>query len=167
MSSVQQRVAKAGLARDAVRTTGYSIQQEFDFANGRRIPRDYVARNGIEVRLDGVERVGELSTRSSQAGATTVTGVRFDLKDRAAAERDALRLAVVDARGRADAHCGRRRPHDRPRDPRSPTTPQPRFKAADADGDGARLATAAAVETPIEAGTIEIHAQVELVAAIK
>ena len=37
------------------------------------------------------------------SGATSVGGLRFDLRDRAAAEREALRLAVQDARSRADA----------------------------------------------------------------
>ena len=166
MSSVQQRVAKAGVARDAVRTTGYSIQQEFDFANGRRTPRGYVARNGVEVRLDNVERVGELLDAMVDAGATTVAGIRFDLKDRDAAEREALRLAVVDARGRADAiAAGAGRTIDRVI--RITDTPQPRFKGPTPMAMERGIATVAAADTPIEAGTIEIHAQVELVAAIK
>ena len=103
MTAVQQRIAGAGLDKDAIRTTGYTIQQEFDFANGRRTPREYVARNGLEIRLDAVERTGEILDLVVQAGATTVTGVRFDIKDRPAAEREALRLAVVDARARAEA----------------------------------------------------------------
>src|SRR6478736_916043 len=59
MAAVQKRLADAGIARDAVRTTGYSVQQEFDFSNGRRVPREYVARNGVEVRLDAIEKTGE------------------------------------------------------------------------------------------------------------
>jgi len=166
MSSVQQRVAKANVPREAVRTTGYSIQQEFDFANGRRTPRGYVARNGVEVRLDSVDRVGELLDAMVDAGATTVTGIRFDLKDRAAAEREALRLAVVDARARADAiAAGAGRTIDRVL--RITDTPQPRFKGPMPMAMERTLATAAAVDTPIEAGTIEIHAQVELTAAIR
>ena len=55
--------AIAACAKDAVRTTGYSIQQEFDYANNRRTPKGYVARNGVEVRLDAVERVGETARR--------------------------------------------------------------------------------------------------------
>src|SRR5580765_6346862 len=31
MSAVQQKLTEAGIAKDAIRTTGYSIQQEFDF----------------------------------------------------------------------------------------------------------------------------------------
>ena len=166
MSAVQQRVAKAALPRDAVRTTGYSIQQEFDFANGRRTPRGYVARNGIEVRLDSVDRVGELLDAMVDAGATTVTGIRFDLKDRASVEREALRLAVVDARARADAiAAGAGRSIDRV--VRITDTPQPRPRGPIPMAMERSVAAAGAVDTPIEAGTIEIHAQVELTAAIK
>src|SRR3954463_14866325 len=32
MTSVHQRISSAGVAKDAVRTIGYSIQQEFDYA---------------------------------------------------------------------------------------------------------------------------------------
>ena len=85
MTAVQQRLARAGRpARTPSAPLGYSIQQEFDFANGRRMPREYVARNGLEVRLDAVERTGEILDVGVQAGATTVSGVRFDFKDRPA-----------------------------------------------------------------------------------
>ena len=100
----------AGIDKDAVQTTGYSIHQEFDFPNGRRVPREYVARNGVEIRLDAVERTGELLDAVVESGATTVTGVRFDLRDRAGAEREALRQAVQDARLRAEALATGRAP---------------------------------------------------------
>lgn len=165
MTAVQQRIAAAGIARDAVRTTGYSIQQEFDFSNGRRTPRGYVARNGVEVRLDAVERVGELLDTVVSAGATTVSGVRFDLKDRASAEREALRLAVVDARARADAMAaGAGRSIDRVL--RITDSAQPRFKPAPPVMMMERAASAVA-ETPVAPGEIEVYAQVELTTSLK
>ena len=103
MAAVQARILEMGIAKEAVRTTGYTIQQEFDFANGRRIPRGYVARNAVEVRVDALERLGDLLDAVVEAGATNVGDVRFDLRDRAGAEREALRQAVADARARADA----------------------------------------------------------------
>jgi uncharacterized protein YggE len=164
MTAVQQRVAEAGIPKDAVRTTGYSIQQEFDFTNGRRTPRDYVARNGVEIRLDAVERTGDILDAVVQAGATNIEGVRFDLKDRQAVEREALRLAVVDARARADAlAAGAGRTVDRVLhidDSRQPVVPVMRVQAM-----AARAAEAA--PTPIEPATIEIRAQVALTVAIK
>ena len=106
----------AGIPKDAVRTRGYDLQQEFDFANGKRVPREFVARNAIEVRVDEVGRAGELLDVAVQSGATATGGVRFDLRDREGAEREALRLAVADARARAEAAAAGAGRCDRPRD---------------------------------------------------
>ncbi len=166
MTGVQQRLAALGIPRDALRTTGYSIQQEFDFTNGRRTPRGFAARNGIEVRLDSVERAGEVLDASVDGGATTVSGVRFDLRDRAGAEREALRLAVVDARARADAiAAGAGRAIDRIL--RIVDAPQPRFKPGQPMMMERAMAAGSAPDTPVTPGEIEIHAQVELTAAIR
>jgi uncharacterized protein YggE len=103
MSAVFNRLKAAGLAPDAIRTTGYDLQPEFDYNNGKQTLRGYLARNAVEVRLDDIVRVGEILDVAVGSGATSVSGVRFDLKDRAGAEREALRRAVTDARGRAEA----------------------------------------------------------------
>jgi hypothetical protein len=103
MRPVQDKLRGAGVPADAIRTIGYDLQQEFDFVNNRRVSRGYVARNTIEVRIDDIERVGELLEIAVGSGATSVGGIRFDLKERAKLERDALRLAVADARAKADA----------------------------------------------------------------
>ena len=98
MSAVMQKLKGAGLPGDAIKTTTYDLQPEFDYNNGRQTLRGYVARNGVEVRLDDIARVGEIVDMAVGSGATSVGGVRFDLKDRAGAEREALRLAVADAK---------------------------------------------------------------------
>ncbi len=103
MKAVLDKLRALGLPADAIRTSGYDLQPEFDYANGRQTLRDYVARNGVEVRVDEIARAGEVLDAAVGSGATSVSGVRFDLKDRAAAEREALRKAVADARGRAEA----------------------------------------------------------------
>jgi uncharacterized protein len=103
MTAVQQRLAAAGVAKDAVRTTAYDVQAQFDYANGKQTLRGYLARHLAEVRVDDVARVGELLEIAVTAGGTSVQGVRFDLKQRAALEREALSKAVTDARARADA----------------------------------------------------------------
>lgn len=166
MTAVQQRIAAAGIPKDAVRTTGYSIQQEFDFANGKRTPRGYAASNGVEVRVDAVERVGDVLDAMVDAGATSVSGVRFDLKDRAGAEREALRLAVVDGRARAEAIAsGAGRTIDRIL--RVVDAPQPRFKGAPQMMLERSVASAADASTPIAPGEIEIRAEVEVTALFR
>jgi uncharacterized protein YggE len=106
MDAVQTKLRSANVPADAIRTTGYDLQQEWDFVNNRRVSRGYVARNTIEVRVDPIDRVGELLEIAVASGATSVGGVRFDLKDRARFEREALRMAVADARAKAETAAG-------------------------------------------------------------
>lgn len=103
MNAVLQRIKAAGLSPDAVRTAAYDLQPEFDYANNRQTLRGYVARNTVEARVDDLPRLGEILEGAVGAGATHVTGVRLDVKDRDSAEREALNRAVADARARADA----------------------------------------------------------------
>ena len=96
------------MSRQACRKTPFarsdtSCSPEFDYANGRQTFRNYLARNTVEVRLDDIDRVGIVIDAAAAGGATTITGIRFDVRNRAALERDALRQAVADARARADA----------------------------------------------------------------
>jgi len=162
MTAVQQRLATLGIARDGMRTLGYTVQQEFDFPNGKRVPRGYVARNALEVRVDAIDRTGEIMDASVQAGATSVSGVRFELKDAAAAEREALRLAIVDARSRAEAAASavsatidRVMRIEESRQVSSMPRPMMMARAEQA------------ADTPIEPGTVEIRAQVTLTVSIK
>jgi uncharacterized protein YggE len=164
MTAVQQRLSQARVAREAMRTVGYTLEQEFDFAAGRRVPREFAARNAIEVRVDEIARVGELLDVAVQGGATAIGGVQFDVQDRSSVEREALRLAVADARGRADAAAaGAGRTIDRVirvEDAREgAVVPMARTMMTMAKSEGAA--------TPVEPGTIEIRARVTLTAAMK
>jgi uncharacterized protein YggE len=103
MRPVIDKLRGAGIPADAIKTTYYDLQREWEYRDNRRIPRGYLARNTIEVRIDAIEKVGELLELAVTAGATEVGDIRFDLKDRSKLEREALRLAVADARARADA----------------------------------------------------------------
>src|SRR5438105_15190127 len=165
MTAVQKRLADAGVPKDAVRTVGYDIQQEFDFEGIRRVPRDFVARNAIQVTVEPIGRTGEIIDATVQGGATSVSAVAFDLKNRAAAEREALRQAVADARARADAAAsGAGRAIDRIvkiEDAREIAIIQPRPMMTMA------RAEAPAAPTPIESGVIEIRARVTLTASMK
>ena len=165
MSAVLQKLRGAGLPDDAIQTRGYDLQPEFDYNNGRQTLRGYVARNSLEVRVDELARVGELLDLAVTSGATSVGNVRFDLKDRAGAEREALRLAVEDARRSADAAAAgagmKVERIIRIEEHRADVVPPPRPMVAMARGPEA------AGEPPIAAGELEIRVNVTLVAAIR
>ena len=165
MTAVQQRLIAANVPKDAIRTLSYDLQAQFDFTSGKQVPRGYQARNVIEVRLDDIQSVGEILELAVAAGGTSVQGVRFDLKQRAALEREALTRAVADARARAEAAAKGAgaavvavlRIEEGGVNVRPVEAPMFRMSAD----------TAAASPPPIAAGDTVIHASVTLTAAIK
>ena len=165
MSAVQQKLKSVGLGADAIRTVHYDLQPEFDYANGRQTLRGYVSRNSIEVRIDAIERVGDVIDLAVQSGATSVSSLRFDVKNREAIARQALTRAVQDARARAEAAAaGAGRSLDRivrieDQGSAEPPPPRPYMMAARASADRA-------VETPIQPGEVEIRARVTLTVAL-
>jgi uncharacterized protein YggE len=166
MTSVQARLVAAGIPKDAIRTLSYDLQLESDWVNGRQVPRGYVARNTIQVRLDDITRVGEVIDLAITNGANSVHGVRFDLKERESLEREALKRASADARARAEAAAagagasiGRVvRVEEPSRD--YPPPPMPMMREA-------MTAQDAGIPTPVVAGEIEIRSRVMLTATLK
>ncbi|HSK29602.1 MAG TPA: SIMPL domain-containing protein, partial [Candidatus Limnocylindria bacterium] len=90
MTTVQQKLASLGIAKDAIRTIAIDLQMEYDYVNGRQTPRGYVARNTIEVRVDDFAKLGDVLDAAVGSGATNLHGLRFDVKNREALEREAL-----------------------------------------------------------------------------
>lgn len=165
MSSVHERLIAAGVPKQAIRTLSYDLQLESDWVNGRQVPRGYVARNTIEVRLDEITRVGEIIDIAITNGANSVHGVRFDLKERDALEREALKRATADARARAEAAAsgagasvGRVLRIEEPTRGVAPPVPMMREMA---------MADSRAAATPVVAGEIEIRSVVVLTASLK
>ena len=165
MTAVRQKLEAARLPKDSVRTVSYTLDEEFEFGPNRRTSKGFHAVNTIEVRVDDISRVGEILDLAVGAGATSAGNIRFDVKDRAGAERQALRLAVADARMRAEAAAAGAnaalvsviRIEEQ-----GAVVPVPRpvvmMRAAAAE---------AQPETPMTPGQIEIEARVQLTATIK
>lgn len=164
MKPVIDKLRSAGVSQEAIRTIGYDVQYEWDYVDNRRVGKGYVARNTVEVRVDNIDKVGELLEIAAGSGATNLSGVRFDIKDRMKLEREALRLAVTDARGKADAIAdGAGRSLDKvirveQQGISGGEPPRPMFRTA---------AVAADAAPPISAGQIEIRANVTLTMSIK
>ena len=165
MRPVQDALRNARIPADAIRTVGYDLQEEFDFPNNKRVSRGYVARNSIEIRVDDVNRAGELLELSVGQGATKVGGLRFDLKEQAKLEREALRLAVAEARAKAEAAAaGAGRTVDRVirvEETSGVPRPQPMYRAV------AMEARAADAPVPVSTGQIEVRAQATVTLSVK
>lgn len=167
MTAVVEKIKASGIAADAIQTTGYSLQPEFDYANGKQSLRGYVARNQVHVRVDTLAKTGDVIAAAVATGATNISGVSFDLKDRDGVEREALRLAVQDARRRADAAAAgaavqieRVLRIEEQRGAMDGVRPMPMaMPMMRAEGGQAAV--------PVEAGEIEVRARVTLTVGIR
>ena len=166
MTSVQGALKALGLAGEMIRTTAYNVQPQYDYANNRQTFREYLARNVVEVRVDDLSKLADVIDAAGTSGATSVSGLRFDLKNRSAAELDALRRAVRDASARAAAIAeGANKtlgPIVRMQEQRS-SSPSPVFQMGQGAGGGGGRGGG----TPIEPGEIQVRATVTLTVAIK
>ena len=166
MSAVNAKLKASGVAADAIQTIGYNLQPEYDYANGKQTLRDYLARNEVQVRIDALDRLGSAIDAAVESGATNVSGIRFDLKDRASVEREAVARAVADGMARAQAAAaGAHVTIDRVLridEQREFVPPQPRPIAMMAS-----KAVESSPSVPIEGGQIEIRARVGVTVGIK
>lgn len=166
MTAVQASLRRAGVPADAIRTTSYYLTPEMDWNNGRGTVKGYLVRNQIDVRVDNLDRLGDIIDAANATKTTTLTisGPRFALKDQQAAETDALRLAVEAAMTRAQAMAGgaKRSLGEIVRIEESgasrPTSPQPVMRMA---------AAAEPVQTPITPGDIEVRVEVTVTVALR
>lgn len=164
MTAVQQKLVSLGIPKDAVKTVGIDLQPEFDYNNGRQTLRGYVARNTIEVRIDDFAKVGDVLDAAVSSGATNIHGLRFDVKNRAAVEQQALQRAVASGMVKAETiAAAAKRTIDRIlriEEQHVGDGPQPMIERA-------MMRMAADAATPVEAGEIEITAVVRLTAVIR
>src|SRR5215831_14420154 len=91
-----------------IKTINYSVTPNYTYPPNGGIPilTGFTASNTVQVTLSGVTTVGTVIDTAIQAGATSVTGIRFSLKDAEPSRRQALQQAALVAKSHADAMAG-------------------------------------------------------------
>jgi uncharacterized protein len=103
MARVVGALREAGVGDRDVRTTDLSLGAELEYRPDgppRRLGFRLANRVGIRTAPDGVARVVDAAIG---AGATSLDGVTFRVRDETAARREALASAVDDARAAAES----------------------------------------------------------------
>jgi uncharacterized protein YggE len=102
MNRIRMQLTALGIPDAAIRTVSFNLNADWDHSNNKRTLRGYVVTNLVQVRVDDITKVGDVLDRSIASGGNAIHGVRWDIKDRVKVERDALRMAVEDAKQRAE-----------------------------------------------------------------
>ncbi|HXF81821.1 MAG TPA: SIMPL domain-containing protein, partial [bacterium] len=151
------RLQALGIRRQDIRTSGVQLMPVFSAPReGAPEVVGYRAISTFTVTLTDLRQVGPAIDESVRAGANQVMGVRFGLGDPAEARREALTMAVREARDKAETIA-----RAAGLTIRSVVQISEEFVGVEARGlERAVPAPAPAVPTPIEPGLITVTARV-------
>lgn len=160
MLQALDKVQAAGITKEAVRTVDLSLTPVYQHSKPEQEAAEprivgYRASNSIEVKIDDLQRIGQVIDAAVAAGANQVQSIDFQLRDDTAAQRKALARAAENARIKAESLAGAMGAQLGPvisAVESGSILPQPRFRMG-----RAALAEASA-ETPIQPGELQIRA---------
>ncbi|MDV2683358.1 SIMPL domain-containing protein [Alkalihalophilus lindianensis] len=146
-----------GIPEDQIKTVTYRIEPKYDFIDGQQQFRAYEVTHMVQVVVEDLTQTGAVVDVAVENGANMVTSIQFTVADPTNLYREALQLALEDARGKANAMTNTLNVSlvETPVKVIERSVGGPvRFY------DGAMLSSAA---TPIQPGSISIQASVEVI----
>ena len=164
--AVVRAVKSAAGAGAEVKTSGYSVQPQYAYKEG--VPptvTSYVVRNSVSVTTGELDRAGAIIDAASRAGANSVDSLVFTLRRDEQARGQALSAATREALGKARvvAETLGGRVVRVVEVQEGGAAPRPLL----GNLGGVMRTAQANTPTPIEAGPLEIRAEVTLVAEVE
>jgi uncharacterized protein YggE len=164
MDAVLAQLKAAGIAAKDIQTSNYNIypQRNNPGPNGPGEVTGYQVTNMVQITIRNLNQVGQILDQAIQAGANNVDNISFDFSDPAQLQLQALDRAIADAQSRADqlaksSGVQRGEVLSMSEIISSGPGPQPRIMAAQLESSA----------VPIQAGSSEVQAQVQVVYAIQ
>jgi len=110
MDGLIAALAKAGIAKADIQTSGINLNAQYDYSNRDGQPSGprflgYEASNQLSVKVRDVKKVGALLDTLVQAGATNINGTSFSVEDPSPLQAQARATALKTAKAQADFYA--------------------------------------------------------------
>ena len=155
-------------AKVEIKTSNYVLdpqQDDYSFRTPKIL--GYDVKNTVTVSINSLDLVGSVIDAATKAGANSVDGIRFIVGEASPAQGDALNLATQQAMAKAEAIARslngkivrviETSEGDAPEIPRA---------MPDAYASSNAVAAKAEYRTPVQAGQVNLHAQIVMVVEI-
>ena len=160
--AVIDSIAALGIERKKISTGNYNFNPIYrPLEKVSRQIEGYEATNSVTIIVDDLNLVGKVIDTALSHGANNVDGLEFGLRDKTSYRDEALRLAVLDAKRKAEivaAALGKSIVGVRSVNVNSSSVTAPRNMKM----SRAVMEDAVAFETPIESGTLTCSASVHV-----
>lgn len=113
MAALIETLKAAGIEPRDIQTSGFSVSPNYVYtdardANGYSLPpkiNGYIVSNMVTVRVRDLKILGAVLDQAVTVGANTINGVSFSVADPSKLYDEARKLAVEDAREKADLYA--------------------------------------------------------------
>ncbi|MBQ7475892.1 MAG: SIMPL domain-containing protein [Selenomonadaceae bacterium] len=160
-NNVINAIASLGIDRKNIRTGNYNFREIFHSdTNHKQIFDGYEVTNTVTITVTDLNKVGRVIDAALSNGANAVNSLHFGIRDREKFQSEALRLAVRDARKKAEiaaAELGKIIVSVKNVSINSASVTMPRMEKM-----AMMSANDATFETPIESGTLNCSASVHV-----
>jgi len=164
--------AIAASAKPEIKTSDYSLSPEQDYSS-ERMPKiiGYEVKNTVTVSLSDLTQVGAVIDAATKAGANSVEGIAFVLRENSPAQGDALALAARQAMTKAESiarslngvivRVVESREGGAPDISRNPEAERMAMTS------NSMMAAKPVYNTPVQAGSLNVRSQVVLVVEVE
>jgi uncharacterized protein YggE len=161
MNQVITDIKALGVSDSDIQTSLYNIYPQYQNKNGgTQGITGYQVNNSVQITIRDLSNIGQILDKAVQAGANTISNISFNYSNPAKLQAEALNQAYTDARGRAEilSKAGGVQLGDVISISETTSSgPVPLAESSTTLGGGG---------TPIQSGTVEIKAQVQVVYSI-
>ena len=102
ISAIRKALIGQGVKEENITTEFINIYALYDYQNDQESLAAYDASSTLAIRVTDMESVGSLIDAAFAAGANTLNGISFSASDTEDAKKEALKIAVEDAKNKAD-----------------------------------------------------------------
>ncbi len=106
MNAVMSELKRLGLKDDDIKTMNYSISPDYRWENDKNVLNGYRVSNIAQVTIRNIEDCGKILDAVAQKDANCVYGVQFSVSDTEKAYKDALLVALKNAKEKAEFMTG-------------------------------------------------------------
>lgn len=101
MTKILAAVKALGIEEKDIATESFYLSPEYDYTTGGQVPRGFQATQTLRVKVRDLDKVGDVLTAATNAGANQVGGIQFSVDDPDVVKAQAREIAIGKAKAKA------------------------------------------------------------------
>lgn len=102
VNKVSESIKKLGIDKKDIKTENYNVNPNYDFKDGSQRINSYSGNTNLSFKVRKLDLVDQIIDVATTQGANQVGGVSFEVEDKLKAENEARKLAIEQAKKKAD-----------------------------------------------------------------